>query len=244
LLRRNRTLELARLTGFPTWHITDKLSFLDSFHFANWHNPAGFLSSECSFFSPNLLTPARVFASTATLPLVCAAPSDGVAGTPVHSASSGPDISILNVSQFLKQDEKTNLAEVEYQFTPRFGARLGYRYRSRTIADATFASGTFVFFPSVQNGRTGPAPYNFGPCPATQNLPDGTCILTMPGQGSNGEIPIHESAGVFGFWARPTSNFRISFDTEMMSADNAFTRISPRQSQEYRVRSKYKTATG
>jgi hypothetical protein len=29
--------------------------------------------------------------------------------------------------------------------------------------------------------------------------------------------------------------WKISFDTELMSADNTFTRISPRQSQEYRI---------
>ncbi len=91
----------------------------------------------------------------------------------MHSTSSGPDISLLNVSQFLKQDEKTNLAEVEYRFTPRFGARLGYRYRARTEVDTSFASGTFVFFPNLQNGRTPPAPYNTGTCPAAQNLADG-----------------------------------------------------------------------
>ena len=225
-----------------TWHITDKLSFLDSFHFANWHNPVAFLSTECSFFSPNLLTPANVFTSVATLPATCAAPADGVAGTPVHSGSSGPDISLLNVSQFLKQDEKTNLAEVEYRFSSRWGARLGYRYRSRTIADATLASGTFVFFPNNQNGRTPPAPYNSTTCPVANNLADGTCILTMAPQGGGSSTPIHEHAGVFGIWARPTANWKISFDTDLMSADNTFTRISPRQSQEHRVRSKYKVA--
>ncbi len=223
-----------------TWQITDKLSFLDSFHFANWHNPVAFLSTECSFFSPSLLTAANVFNSVATLPATCAAPSDGVAGTPMHVASSGPDISILNVSQFLKQDEKTNLAEVEYRFSSKWGARLGYRYRSRTIADASLASGTFVFFPTNQNSRTGPAPYNAGPCPVANNLADLTCILTMAPVASGSSIPIHENAGVFGIWARPTNNWRISFDTELMSADGAFTRVSPRQSQEYRMRSKYK----
>jgi len=35
-------------------------------------------------------------------------------------------------------------------------------------------------------------------------------------------------------------NWRISFDTELMSADNTFTRIIPRQTQEYRLRTKYK----
>jgi hypothetical protein len=223
-----------------TWHITDKLSFLDSFHFANWHNPDAFLSTECSFFSPNLLTPANAFNSVAVLPATCAAPAGSVAGTPVHSTSSGPDISLLNVSQFLKQDEKTNLAELEYRFSSRWGARLGYRYRNRSIVDTGLASGTFVFFPNLQNSRTGPAPFSTGPCPVANNLADGTCILTMAPQASGFSIPIHEHAAVFGIWARPNNNWQISFDTELMSADNTFTRISPRQSQEYRIRSKYK----
>src|SRR5207245_7370933 len=55
-----------------------------------------------------------------------------------------------------------------------------------------------------------------------------------------GSISIHEHGGLFGIWARPTTNFRINFDIELMSADNSFTRISPRQSQDYRVRSRYK----
>ena len=226
-----------------TWHIVGNLSFLDSFHFANWHNPVQFLSSECSFFSPSLLTPANVFSTTATLPLACAAPSDGVAGTPVHGASSGPDISILNVSQFLKQDEKTNLAELEYQFTPRLGGRLGHRYRSRTIADASLASGTFVFFPNLQNSRTPPAPYNTGTCPVANNASDGSCTLTMAPTADSAETQIHENAAVVGVWARPVDNLRVSFDAEIAKADNTFTRITPTETKEFRFRSKYKAAS-
>ncbi len=225
-----------------TWHIVGNLSFLDSFRFANWHNPVQFLSSECSFFSPSLLAPSNVFSATATLPLACAAPSDGVAGTPVHSASSGPDISILNVSQFLKQDEKTNLAELEYQFTPRFGGRLGHRYRSRTIADASLASGTFVFFPNLQNNRTPPAPYNTGICPVANNASDGSCTLTMAATADSAETQIHENAAVVGVWARPIDNLRVSFDAEIAKADNTFTRITPTETKEFRVRAKYKVA--
>src|SRR5207237_314575 len=57
-----------------------------------------------------------------------------------------------------------------------------------------------------------------------------------------GETFINEYSGVFGIWVKPLPAWRISFDTELMSADNSFTRISPRQSQEYRVRSTYKPA--
>jgi len=227
-----------------TWHIVGNLSFLDSFHFANWHNPVQFLSSECTFFSPNLLTPANVFSTTATLPLACAAPSDGLAGTPMHSASSGPDISILSVSHFLKQDEKTNLAEIEYQFTPRLGGRLGHRYRSRTIADASLASGIFVFFPNLQNGRTPPAPYNTGTCPVANNVgANGPCLLTMAGLADSAETQIHENAAVVGVWARPVDNLRVSFDAEIAKADNTFTRITPTETKEFRLRAKYKAAS-
>jgi len=229
-----------------TWHIIGNLSFLDSFHFANWHNPVQFLSSECSFFSPNLLTAANVFSSTAALPLNCTPPADGntTAGViPAHSASSGPDISILDVSQFLKQDEKTNLAELEYQFTPRLGGRLGHRYRSRTIADASLASGTFVFFPNFQNSRTPPAPYNTGTCPAINNASDGTCILIMAPIADGSETHIHENAAVVGVWVRPVDNLRVSFDAEIARADNTYTRITPTESEEFRVRPKYKAAS-
>ena len=234
-----------------TWHITEKLSFLDSFHWSNWHDPAEFDASTCSFFSANLLTPANVFTPAFPVPLACTPPPGATAGNPVHNASSAPDISLLTVSQFLKQNEKTNLSEFEYQFSRRLGARVGFRYRDRTIADKTFAEGTFVFFPNLQNGRTPPAPYNTDAngnpltCPVANNVGGaaGPCVLTLPGQGDSSETDIKEYAGVFGVWARPTANWRVSFDADLMSADNAFTRISPRQSQEYRVRSKYKVAS-
>ena len=232
-----------------TWHITDALEFSDTFHFSAFHNPVEFDSSVCSFFSANLNTQANVFTPTSTVPLVCAPPAGAPSGTPVHSTSSGPDLTLLQVSQFLKQDEKNNVAEFAYRFSPKFGARAGYRYRSRSIADATFATGTFVFFPNNQNSRTPPAPYNTDPvtgasvtCPVTNNKADGSCTLVMPGQGDTAETPIHEHAGLFGVWFRPSSRFRVSFDTELTSADASFTRISPRQSQEYRVRAKYQPA--
>jgi hypothetical protein len=131
-----------------TWRITDRLSFIDSFHFSNFHNPAEFDNSGCSFFSPNLLTAPNLFATSATLPIAspCTAPANGVAGTPVHTTSSAPDISFAISSLFLKQDEKTNLAELEYQFSSKFGARGGFRYRHRAISDKDFETTTELFF--------------------------------------------------------------------------------------------------
>jgi len=223
-----------------TWHLTDRLSFIDSFHFSNFHNPMQFNSADCSFFSPNLLTGARIFTPFSAVPVNCTGPLDGAAGTPVHSTSSGPDLSIALNSNFLKQDEKTNLAELEYQISSKLGARIGFRYRHRSIDDNFFSAVTEVYYPSNANR---------GDCAITAGLRNPGCtangdgsftFITPSPTTSPGETLINEYAGVFGLWAQPLPHWRISFDAELMSADNSFTRISPRQTQEYRVRSKYK----
>jgi hypothetical protein len=223
-----------------TWHITDRWSFLDSFHFSNFHYPMEFDSSECSFFSANLLTSARIFTPLSTVPLTCTGPVDGTAGTPVHSASSAADISSALNSKFLKQDEKTNLAEVEYQFSSKLGARGGFRYRHRSLADANFSASTLVYFPNNANRGSCALVAGLLPEGCTANGDGSFTFVTPNPEQDTGSVEINEYAGVFGIWAQPASNWRISFDTDLMSADNTFTRISPRQSQEYRIRSKYR----
>jgi hypothetical protein len=52
-------------------------------------------------------------------------------------------------------------------------------------------------------------------------------------------IPIHENWGLFGAVLRPLPQWRVNFNVDAMYADNAFTRISPRQLQHYRLRSTY-----
>ena len=239
--------------GGATWHITDKLNFIDTFHYLNFHNPAQFAADSCSFFSPNLLTAAHVFTPTAATPFTCAGPTDGIAGTPVHASSSVADISVITNSNFFKEDEKVNVAELEYQFTPKYGARVGFRYRHQAIDDNFLNIANEIFFPN--NAARGACALVNPAQPLSQaNLPDG-CTLNsdgsisfltppsgVPFSAGLGETLINQYAGLFGFWAKPIPNWQIRFDLELMSADNAFTRISPRQSQEYRLRTKYRVA--
>ena len=104
-----------------------------------------------SFSAPILATGPNVFTPGFTPSLACPAPADGVPGTPVHSSSSGPDISQAIEGLLLKQDEKTNLFQLEYDFTRKFGARLGYRFRHRAIADSDFEQVNEIFYPSNAN---------------------------------------------------------------------------------------------
>ena len=230
-----------------TWHITDRFSFLDSFHFSNWHYPMEYDNSECSFFSANLLTSARIFTPTATVPVTCSGPADGSAGTPVHSTSSAADVSVILNSNFLKQEERTNLSEFQYQFSSKMGVRGGFRYRHREIADAFFSASDLVYFPNnpargscVRIDPTQPVAQANLPTGCTLNADGSISFLTPAPAQDTGSDEINEYAGVFGIWAQPTAKWRISFDTDLMSADNTFTRISPKQAQEYRIRSKYR----
>ena len=106
-----------------------------------------------------MLVAPRDFTSTAAvlpLSIPCTPPSNAVAGTPVHNASSAPDISFAVSSLFLKQDEKTNLSELEYQFSSRLGVRGGFRYRHRAIDDSDFETATNIYF-SRATATGGPA---------------------------------------------------------------------------------------
>jgi hypothetical protein len=235
-----------------TWHITNALSLIDSFHFGNFHNPMQFSSSVCSFFSTRLNVLPVSFQTTATPPVNCTPPTGVVTGTINHTTSSGPDAAVIIDSNFLKQDEKTNLLEAEYQISSRVGVRAGWRYRHRTIGDDFFNLTSEIFYPgpTATTAARGDCARLNNTQPVSQaNLPAG-CTLNSDGSISfvtpdtvfepPDTMEIREDAAVFGVWARPTSNWRISFDTEFMTADNAFTRISPRASQEYRLRTTYK----
>jgi hypothetical protein len=227
-----------------TWHITERLSFVDSFHFSNWHNPAEFDNSSCSFFTPTLLAAPNAFTAPGGLPvnIGCVPPANANPGTPVHNASSAPDLSFVVSSLFLKQDEKTNLSEFEYQFSSKLGVRGGFRYRHRSIDDKDFENINEVFFPS--NANRGDCALAAGVLPeGCTAIGGGAFAFANPGaEGDSGETLINEYAGLFGIWARPVKHLKISFDTELMGADNSFTRISPRQTQEYRLRTTYKPA--
>ncbi len=71
---------------------------------------------------------------------------------------------------------------------------------------------------------------------AEPESPDSEGILE-PFEGD--EFRINEFAGLAGIWMRPIDSLRINFDTEISTADDFLTRISPRQWQTYRVRVNY-----
>jgi len=232
-----------------TWHATGWLNIVDSFHWGNWREPAQYGNTQCSFFSSNLVVPANNLNSPLNS---CVPPAGSPAGLPGHSASSGADLLLNLDSNFLKQDEKTNLIAAQIQISPIAGATFGYRLRDRAIVDNFYntQSGLYQPGPTAVLAARGSCARLDPTQPVGQgNLPTG-CILNVDGSisyasptgpaGAPGETDIHEKAAVLGFWLRPTPRLKVSFDTDLGTGTQAFTRISPVQTQEYRLRATYK----
>lgn len=234
-----------------TWHITSDFSIVDSVHYSNWKEPAQFAASECSYFSNSLIVPANIFTPASPFSVNCIPPASGIPGAiPIHSSSSDAD-ALLNIdSNFLKQQDFTNMIQARVNISPKAGAYFGYKYRSRIIADNFNNSLNSIYFPN--NAARGNCAL-LAPGPVTQlNLPDG-CILN-PVDGSitysaasifapPGVTDIHENHAIMGLWIRPSRNFRFSLDGDVMSADSTFTQISPLTSQEVHFQGTYKPAT-
>lgn len=225
-----------------TWFVTPKFHVLDTFNYSSFRDPASWNSGTCEFFSSNLLTAPNLFTPGFTLPVQCVTPANGVTGTPTHSTSSGPDVELSFARGFLKQEQIANLFQLNYDFTRKFGAHVGYRFRHRAIVQSAFSQVEEIYYPS--NANRGDCALVGGLLPegCTDNGDGSFTFLTPSPAPDTDNIPINEHSGLFGFWARPNDRWRINFDTTLTSADHSFTRVSPRQWQEYRLRNNYKAS--
>ena len=227
-----------------TWRIAPMISLVDEFHYGNWREPAQFSSTQCSFFTNNtLLVAPNFFTPTATLPATCPPPINAVSGTPSHKSGSAPDILVNLDSNFLKQQITSNLIEAQVQISAKAGAYFGYRFAHRVIADNFYNTQNAIYFPNTAQR---------GNCALANGvLPDG-CTLNSDGSvsyqapiqafGPPGVTDINYNSAVLGIWVKPSPKFSLNLDADITSADNTFTRVSPLQSQQFRIRAQYKAA--
>lgn len=205
-----------------TVHVTEKFNIVDQFRYTNFRIPGTWLYTETTLFSATLTTPPNGFS-----PATC--PTATSPGCPQHSSSSGADFITDRLTDFLRQSQTVNTFELEYNFTRHFSAYLGYRFERRNIADINSDNQVSVFFPTLPNR---------GAC-AGQPLVNGVCTVTTL-DSENDAVQINANSALIGFAARPTDKIRINADSEFFTADNFFTRISPRHMQLYRVKGNYR----
>jgi hypothetical protein len=224
-----------------TWHVTRKLSLVDSYRWAAFRSPGHWAERQSALFAATLLSNPNVFS-----PVTC--PPPFLAATcPQHTVASAPDLTVAEFNRSLGQKEHINTAGLEYQFTRRYRASLGYRFRHREIDQSQFDLYEMTFFPTLPNR---------GACTGQPLNPDGSCsVLTFNGNTSanlvpsftgltpdSAHTPINEHSLLLGFLLLPWDKFQVTYDMELTYADKTFTRISPRQLQQYRIRVVYKPA--
>jgi hypothetical protein len=205
-----------------TFHVTDKFQIVDQFRYNNFRMPGNWLYTTNTLFAPTLTAAPNAY-SAAT----CPTPTSP--GCPQHTSSSGADVITDNLTSFLRQASTINTFRLDYQFTRRLSGYMGYRFERRNITDINNDTQVSVFYPTLPNR---------GAC-AGLPLVNGVCTVPTVLEAENEAVQINGHSGLFGFSSRPTDKWRINADTELYSADNAFTRISPRHLQLYRVKSSY-----
>lgn len=206
-----------------TFRVNDRMRLIDTFLYNNFRIPTSWAYTTTSLFAATLLSTPNGF-NSANCP-----PPFTAATCPQHNASSGADIVQDFVNQFTRQEAEINTVELEYDFSRSMTAYIGYRYEHRDITADNADNQVLTFFPSRPNR---------GLC-AGQPLINGICTTTTT-DGDQQFVPINGNSALFGFAARPSKKWRINFDTELFSADNSFTRISPRHLQRYKGRATYK----
>src|SRR5208337_187099 len=200
-----------------TIHVSNRFRIVDDLRYDNFRIPGGWMLTTNSLFGATLLSTPNVF-NSATCP-----PPYTAATCPQHSASSGADVVADAFSDMLRQERKVNTFELEYDFTHRINAFAGYRYESRDITDNTSDAQLQTFDPTLPNR---------GACAGLPLDANGVCSTTVTSN-SAADVAIQAHSLIAGVSARVTDALRVRFDTELYYADNAFTRISPRNLQQY-----------
>jgi len=228
--RVSTTVDLA-----ATYTITPKFRIVDEFRFYTFRMPGQWVNTELSLFGTSMAVTPDSF-DPATCP-----PPYTAATCPAHNSSSPADWALGVSSLFFGQDAKLNTFQLEYDFTRRLGGRLGYRYRHRTITQHDTELADELYYARLATrGDCAPEP-DGSPSPDCTAQPDGSYRASVAESDSE-ETVISEHSLLLGVWARPLDALRVTSDLEFMSANKAFTRISPRQLQRYKLRATYRAA--
>jgi len=141
-----------------------------------------------------------------------AAPGPGVTPANANCVTANAANSVV-VSTYIAERTYNNTAKLNWS-SARFGAYVGYRYGRRELKGAV----------------EGDSPALNSYYSVTDGTPDGVLNTSK----------INENTALGGITLRPTNQWRINADLELLYADNAFTNIGPRHQQRVRVNTRYK----
>ena len=235
--------------------VTDKLSILDQFRYDNWRIPGMWALNETNVFGTGFPGLVGLQQSEAVFNAANCPVGSNAVTCPQHAASSAADVTTGLASTFLGQNLKSNTLELQYDFSKRVSAHIGYLYTNRTISQFSDTNDSgLVYFPG---GAGGTAANDFlaarGSCAEVGGALPAGCTLNADGSVSfvapaaagptRSLTTINENALLLGAVIRPVDALRITADLEFGYNDNSYTRIDPRQVQSYKIHASYKVKT-
>jgi hypothetical protein len=258
-----RTAERGSTTGGPAqakrvsvnadwsgvYAVTDKFRILDMFRYDNWRIPGLWALDETNIFGtgyPGLagLQQSEAVFNTTNCPSPFTAPTCPQ-HAPATSTSAGSAADVIEglASTFLGQNLKSNTFELQYDFSRRVSAHIGYLYTNRTIAQFGQEGATdteLIYFPN--NAARGNCAIGAPTAVDCTLNADGSETYVAPPAASpvRSLTTINENALLLGVVARPIDTLRITGDFEFGYNDFSFTRIDPRQVQSYKIHATYK----
>jgi len=208
-----------------TIQIAPRVEISDVFDFRSFRDNGVTQPHQETQFGTSLAYTSNFF-STALCP-----PPYTASTCPLHTTKTAADITQAHRQEYFAQTARSNTFIAAFSPIEKLKLSLGYRYRSRSIIKTLQSTTTSTFTPPFANR---------GNC-ATQPLnSDGTCTFTPKSTPAIENNEIHEHWGLFGMAAQPVHELSLKLNVEAMYADEAYTRMSPRQLQRYILRTIYK----
>lgn len=136
------------------------------------------------------------------------------------SLSGSPDIN-QPLPGYFGQKFMTNNATASWDATDRTTISFTYRYQQHVIAEGFPHTAKLLVADPVCAGNAKGTP---------------TCAV-------GGTVTINQNGGVLNVAVRPTNDWTLNGSAELLYADNAFTPMTPRQTQHYRVHTTFKPKT-
>jgi hypothetical protein len=232
--------------------VNDRFSIRDQFRFEDWRIPGVWDSSLGAFFTTGGAGLGAAIGAFNTANCTAANAYSGPT-CPSHTAASGADITNGVSENYFAQNLKSNTFELEYDFSRRYSAHIGYVYTNRKITDNSNSFNTLeIYYPGGAGANAGnlylaargDCAQVGGALPAGCTLHADGSVTFNPGPPTGLTTPTSEiingNALLLGGVARPIDSLRITGDFEFGYNDFAFTRTTPRQLQSYRISASYK----
>jgi hypothetical protein len=226
--------------GF-TYRLTRSWSLSDKFRYLNWREPNASTQFNFSCSHAGGATLLSPFVSGCNLGPLFGLLQGVNVGATVSGAAAGNFETITSYQTFLGERSFFNTFKVNWQPNRVFQAGIGYRYARRELRTGTGLSATGAPLNPPPNIMVQNTTTITNACiVANPTNPAACATVTLSTAPDIETEKVNQHTGLFSLVLRPVNGLRINSDVEILSADNAFTNITPIHQQRVRAYATYK----